>query len=605
MKKKIFCMVLSLLSVIVALSACGQATTSSTTVASSNPVTSTTAVATTTTTKATTATVPTTSKVPTTDEPQYGGTLTIFPYQGQNNMGQNFAALQGGNAATQAIMPWIAMLLTGDIDKYGPRGNNTFSFQLNQFVANDYMKGDVAETWELTATQLIYHIRHGVMWTGNQNIGMAAREFTANDAVISWNYILGVRQPLGGFPFIAGVSAPDKYTFIMDLKYYNSELLRQTGFALMYCPETIKADPTNWKNQVGTGPFILSDYVQNSQVTFVANTSYYGKTTINGKQYSLPFVGKLLLTAIPDISTQIAALRVGKIDMHMQVPLPYSSTLTATSPDIKQVQYERGDSNKITMQLQPGSKFKDVNVRRALMIGTDMQAITKAVYLNADIVTYPYNGALPDSIHAKLSDLPAADQALYTYDPVKAQQMLVTAGFPNGFPMTLSYRGDDLDMQNQAALLQAQWAKFGVVVTLQPMDNAVLGGVLGAVNGSTLKDAAIINWGNTSPTQAINRVTPRGGNQNFTNLNDPYLNKAINDVQLISDNTQWNKMIKDIGLYMLDNVTEIGLPTPYVTVDYWPWVKNYYNEFDAGQYDAKDIWAEIYINQSLKKQLGH
>jgi len=83
MKKKIFCMVLSLLSVIVALSACGQATTSSTTVASSNPVTSTTAVATTTTTKATTATVPTTSKVPTTDEPQYGGTLTIFPYQGQ------------------------------------------------------------------------------------------------------------------------------------------------------------------------------------------------------------------------------------------------------------------------------------------------------------------------------------------------------------------------------------------------------------------------------------------------------------------------------------------------------------------------------------------
>ena len=93
--------------------------------------------------------------------------------------------------------------------------------------------------------------------------------------------------------------------------------------------------------------------------------------------------------------------------------------------------------------------------------------------------------------------------------------------------------------------------------------------------------------------------------QGITNLNTALINKAINDVQLISDNTQWNKMIKDIGLYMLDNVTEIGLPTPYVTVDYWPWVKNYYNEFDAGQYDAKDIWAEIYINQSLKKQLGH
>jgi peptide/nickel transport system substrate-binding protein len=599
---------LGLLSVILTLAACSQASSSTAAITSTSSTTNVMTSATPATSQtALTTTNVTTSKPPTTasDLPQYGGTLTIFPYQGQNNMGQNFAALQGGSAATQAIMPWIAMLLTGDIDKYGPRGNNAFTFQLNQFVPNDFMKGDVAQSWELTATQLIFHIRQGVMWTGNHNIGMAAREFTANDAVISWNYILGVRQPLGGFPYIAGVSAPDKYTFVMDLKYYNSELLRQVGFALMYCPETIKADPTNWKNQVGTGPFILSDYVQNSQVTFVANTSYYGKTTINGKQYSLPFVSKLLLTAIPDISTQIAALRVGKIDMHMQVPLTYQSTLTSTSPDIKQIQYERGDSNKITMQLGPGSKFRDVNVRKALMIGTDMQAITKAVYLNADIVTYPYNGALPDSIHAKLSDLPAADQALYTYDPVKAQQMLATAGFPNGFPMTLSYRGDDLDMQNQAALLQAQWAKFGVVLTLQPMDNAVLGGILGAVNGSTLKDASIINWGNTSPTQAINRVTPRGTNQNFTNLNDTYLNKAINDVQLISDNTQWNKMIKDIGVYMLDNVTEIGLPTPYVTVDYWPWVKNYYNEFDAGQYDAKDIWAEIWLSQTLKKQMGH
>jgi len=144
MKKKIFCMGLGLLSVILTLAACSQASSSTAAITSTSSTTNVMTSATPATSQtALTTTNVTTSKPPTTasDLPQYGGTLTIFPYQGQNNMGQNFAALQGGSAATQAIMPWIAMLLTGDIDKYGPRGNNAFTFQLNQFVPNFHERG--------------------------------------------------------------------------------------------------------------------------------------------------------------------------------------------------------------------------------------------------------------------------------------------------------------------------------------------------------------------------------------------------------------------------------------------------------------------------------
>ena len=49
----------------------------------------------------------------------------------------------------------------------------------------------------------------------------------------------------------------------------------------------------NWQNAVGTGPFILSDFVDGSSVTYKRNPNYWGTTTINGQSYKLPFIDSL------------------------------------------------------------------------------------------------------------------------------------------------------------------------------------------------------------------------------------------------------------------------------------------------------------------------
>ena len=556
-------------------------------------------------TSTTTSTNTTTTSTTAANTPQYGGTLTMYPFQGTDVNITNWACLtSGGQYCTNFIMPYLCEgLLVGDFEKYGPRGTNEFGFQVNQYIPNAYLTGDLAETWELTTSTLTFNMRHGVMWAGNTNIGMAKRELTADDVVIMLNYAMGLTKQWGMFSWIDSLEATDKYTVLIQINKYDDGMLREVGFIPLYCPEAIKADPSSWQHQVSCGPFIVADYIAGSQASYDRNPDYWRKTTINGKQYSIPFVDHLVVVTIPDESAQLAALRTAKLDYDYEVSLKYKSSLTTSSPNLMMNEYERGSVMMVAFNCT-NKIFKDVNVRRALMMGTDLQAIGKAVYLDYNEFSYPFNGSLPKTIHIALSDMPAGDQALYTYDPVKAKQMLADAGYPTGFTMTLDYTGTVQNQGDVGALLVDQWSKLGVTLKLQPKDGAVIGGELFTTGGGSFTDTIMMDWGNTNPIQIINTVTPRGGNQNIVQLNDPILNSGI-DALKIDQSSGWAAHAKALGLQMIHVVPQIGLPTSYTLLCYWPWIKNYYNELEAAQYDTIHPLACAWIDQSVKTKLGY
>jgi hypothetical protein len=55
----------------------------------------------------------------------------------------------------------------------------------------------------------------------------------------------------------------------------------------------------------------------------------------------------------------------------------------------------------------------------------------------------------------------------------------------------------------------------------------------------------------------------------------------------------------------MDDVGTIGFPNPYVINAYWPWFKNYYGELDASYYNQMPMIMRGWIDQNLKKSLGH
>ena len=71
----------------------------------------------------------------------------------------------------------------------------------------------------------------------------------------------------------------------------------------------VDAGADNWKNVNGTGPFMLTEFVQGNSNTYTKNPIYWDKEKINGGEYKLPFVDKVVYRTIKDEATFITALQ--------------------------------------------------------------------------------------------------------------------------------------------------------------------------------------------------------------------------------------------------------------------------------------------------------
>ena len=82
----------------------------------------------------------------------------------------------------------------------------------------------------------------------------------------------------------------------------------------MAAPEAVTqwGNLNDWHHAIGTGPFILQDYVSGSSVTLVKNTNYWGMMNAI-RNIACHTSIRLKYSAIPDMATGLAAVRTGKI----------------------------------------------------------------------------------------------------------------------------------------------------------------------------------------------------------------------------------------------------------------------------------------------------
>ncbi|GAI12947.1 unnamed protein product, partial [marine sediment metagenome] len=303
--------------------------------------------------------------------PQYGGTLTIF--KGTISSPGNIDIAKVGYGQT-----WLEGVqerpVIGDFETYGPRGTGEYAFQVFEYCPDKYIKGCLVESWEISPEKIIWHVRPGVYWQGDKPWVMDARELTAEDIALDLNYF---RSSPPGLKFkgIAGdMYATDRYTVVIELLKFDMNMMYMIGYedrALISPPEMEIAGIT-YENLVGTGPWSLQEYVVGSHITYVRNPDYWNTTTIDGKEYQIPFADKLVLPIIPDVSTQLAALQTGVLDWVKSVPTQYWPALDKSYPDLLSSRASGGYGYVIVLDCTK-EPFSDVNVRRAMMIGLDKE----------------------------------------------------------------------------------------------------------------------------------------------------------------------------------------------------------------------------------------
>ena len=368
------------------------------------------------------------------DEPKYGGSHIAL---GGDPQGYDSGIILSIMMSEMRLMN--EPLMIGDWSK-GPAGTGEVDWQLGHMQSISYLRGALAESYEMPDDEtIIFHIRPGVYWW--DKAPMNGREFTAEDAAWSLNRewacarcYLASANPPEDRP--VSITALDKYTLEIKVpaRVQGKMLLLNGWYSAMTPREVVEmyGDMDSWERVVGTGGFMLTDYVTSSSLTYEKNPNYWSTDPVHPEN-PIPYLDSLKLLIIADLSSQQAAFRTGKIDLMANVSVEDWELFSEQSPEMQYTPTLPWIPTFPCGRLDKDLPFNDLRVRRALNLAVNQAEILDGYYKgHGTMLGYPFvpSDSMSD-VYVPLEEMPESVQELFTYNPEKAKQLLADAGYPD------------------------------------------------------------------------------------------------------------------------------------------------------------------------------
>ncbi|MEE8418807.1 MAG: ABC transporter substrate-binding protein [Dehalococcoidales bacterium] len=567
--------------------------------------------------------------------PRYGGTITV-----RTNVDPSCCDSAAGHMMAGALILGYSHEQLLDFDwARGKALGGTGEFDVRAVSAPEgYMGPGLVESVEITAPGVwVFQVRQNMHWQPVDNPGgdiMGGRLVTMDDILSSYDRMIHGEgsamqrlQPRVANAMVFEQTGPWELTVLTPVQPITAQwwVLEGGGFAILQPTDIIEqfGNIDDWRMQVGTGPWMLTDYVASSQATYIRNPIYYLENPIGpGKGDQLPYADKLRRLVIPDGSTTFAALRTGKLDVLGGAGVPREDALQiiSTAPGIeynsylpsgfgagKAVNFNFTDPTKPWALTDNGRK-----VRQALMLATDYDSIVNDLYDGEAqmemILTDPNFEGVG---YVPLDELDQSVQDLFSYDVAKAKALMAEAGYPDGFkakvlvPTVPGVRADEV------SLLAGMWDAIGVELDIEVTDATALTSM---VTRTFDWDDMIYGTAGTSPGSfAFSLYTYvgyyRGDNrlQFASRLDENAPEDPIIEgyFDTMSENlyTNWPAVyeaVEQLRPYLIEQAFKIPFPTPLVYTLWWPWLKNTGGMGEAGV-NIKYFW----VDQDLKKSMGY
>ncbi|KAA8825218.1 ABC transporter substrate-binding protein [Bifidobacterium reuteri] len=274
----------------------------------------------------------------------------------------------------------------------------------------------IASSWEESKDGLTYtfHLNKNMTFSNGDKLD-------AEDVAWSINELIAKQyHDAEALAAVSKVEAKDADTVVMTLKTPNSNLLwTLTGRAGLVFDKDAKYD---LKTQaIGSGPYTVSKFVENSSITLKANEKYWGKN-----KAKTPTV---VIKYLADDNAAVNALKSGDV----QVLAPITETLAepfASDPDKYTVKAGNGtDKYVLAFNNASGSKLADKRIRQAIRYAINH----KEIIASRGGADKALGGPIP-SLDPGYEDL----TGLYPYDQDKAKSLMAEAGYSADKPLELS-----------------------------------------------------------------------------------------------------------------------------------------------------------------------
>ena len=488
--------------------------------------------------------------------------------------------------------------------KQSLKDGGPYNFRAEAYIPESALRGELAEswTWEDDLT-LVVTLRKGVNFVAKPGV-MAAREITADDVLFTYQYINNSPKRISNyFEHIDAVEVRDRYTVVFHFNTYNAEWAYRFGYGYysgILPRETAQWDAKDWRNVVGTGPFTLAKYVQSNSQRYERNPDYWDREVLAGEQYEIPFIDAVSYRIIKDEATFLTALRTGKLDILEVARWIAVEHLQETTPELIWMRSLAMSGLFMVMRMDR-EPFDDIRVRRAINLAVNQQEIVDDFYGgHAELMAYPQHPDFGDYFQP-LAEMPETVQELYSYQPEKARQLLAEAGYPDGFEFDMQLCACNPQQMDIAPLIAGYLAKVGITVNLQPLEYASF---LSMMTSRNHTPGYLMNNGHTNPTTSLRKNFQTGQLWNPAQFSDPDIDGRIAKMITERDFDKRVEIARDITREMIDRAPYLWLPTPYIYTAWWPWVKNFNGESRAGAVRPGPIYARIWIDQKLKRELG-
>ena len=323
----------------------------------------------------------------------------------------------------------------------------------------------IAKDWTISSDgkTYVFTLREGVKFSDGTNVTAEDVKYTL-DRLVAPETNTSVGRTISNAIASVTVLAPYQVQVVLKapLLSFLEYLSRDGGGEVVPKAYIEKVGDKGFnQNPIGSGPYKVDKHEVGVSLELVPSSQSHFAV-------GAPPFQRIVERVVPEESTRVAMLNTGEANF---IDLGTDSAASLQGKGFRILQHSLQNSLALsyTGQLKDGSPLRDINVRKALSLAIDRQAINKGLWQGLGQLTQT---VFPGQIggHPKAAD---------PYDQTQAKALLTAAGYgQGGKTLTLQlYSGNESGSTTTLPMLlaiQANWKNVGVQTDVVFTDTAVL-----------------------------------------------------------------------------------------------------------------------------------
>ncbi len=445
-------------------------------------------------------------------EPKAGGSITIA-------ISQDLDQSLDPHTSTSAAKREIFFNIFEGLVKADPDGN---------FVPA------LAESWEVSddATTFTFKIRKGVKFHNGSDL-------TVEDVVYTLDKCRGAESGvplLAAYSEIDSVTATDDSTVELKLKNPNIEYLAYLNTAII---------PHDYADQetfpIGTGPYKFKSRSVQENIVLEKFADYWGEPG---------YLDEVTFKIIENTDALVLALRSGSVDLSVH----------RVASDVKEIgdEYELLESPTNLIQAlylnNAVEPLNDLKVRQALNYAVNVQDV---MAITNDGLGTPIGSSIYPAFGKYF--MPELADA-YPYDPEKAKSLLAEAGYPDGFPLTITAPSNYAVHVNAAQVIAEQLKAVGVDAKINLVEWATW---LSDVYQGRNFEATVVGFDASFLTaRALLERWISDNSKNMINFNDAEYDRVLKEAFAATNEDEQTELYKQAEKILSDDAANVYLMDP-------------------------------------------